>query len=389
MARMAGMPFRPWSQRVRPPILALLPVPLVILLAACAPGQDSAPAGGGGEMPPPEVVVHEVRATTLARSVEIPGRMEAVRSAEVRARVEGILEQRLYTEGSEVKAGTPLFRIDPRTLAASLAAAKANLAKAEAQAQIAEQTLARNRALFESKMVSQQLIDQSLAVKAEKEAEVGGARATLTAAEIDLAHATVIAPIAGRVGRALVTEGALVGKNEATHLATIEQYDPIRVAFSQSSTEFMPLRDTLRAGAARLRLILDDGQEYPHPGRVLFNDLAVDPATGTVGVRAEFPNPERRLLPGQYVRVRLPLSRADAVFLVPQRSVQVGPQGQTVLSVGADGTVAPLAVKTGGLHGDAWIILSGLKGGERIIVDGVQKARPGMKVKAVAAGAAK
>ena len=379
------MPYRPIA-----PLTALLL--LAGALAACSPKQDqAAPAGPMGGMPPPEVEVITVQPQTVARTVETPGRLEAVRTAEVRARVEGILEKRLFREGSEVKRGDILFRIDPRTLEANVAAARASLAKAEAQALIASQTMARKEALVGSNAVSRQEYEQAVAGKAQADAEVAAARATLQRAEIDLGHATVTAPIDGRIGRALVTEGALVGKGEATHLATIEQYDPIRVAFSQSSADFLRLREAIRSGTASaspapVRLILENSREYGQPGRILFNDLAVDPATGTVGIRAEFPNPGRDLLPGQFVTVRLPLSQARDVITVPQRSVQVGPQGQMVMLVGPEDMVVPAPVQTDGLSGSDWIIATGLKGGERVIVNGLQKARPGTPVKAVPLG---
>jgi membrane fusion protein (multidrug efflux system) len=216
----------------------------------------------------------------------------------------------------------------------------------------------------------------------------------LSKTEIDLSYASVTAPISGRIGRALVTEGALVGKGEATPLANIEQYEPIWVNFSQSSAEFLNLRENLRSGKAKasqapLKLVLENGREYAHPGKLLFNDLAIDPATGSVGLRAEFPNPERSLLPGQFVTVRLPVAQAENVIVVPQRAVQASPQGQAVMLVGADGKVMPQPVKTGGLSGADWIIAEGLKGGERVIVNGIQKARPGSQVKAIPAASAK
>ena len=368
-----------------------LPALLLPLLAACGP-QSEAPQGGpppgGGMPPPPQVEVITVSPKSVPHTVEVPGRLQAVRQAEVRARVEGILEKRDYTEGGEVRAGQVLFRIDPRTLKANVESAKAALVRARAQALIAGQNLERLQGLVGSKAISKQEFDQAVAARAQAEADVAAGLAALNRAEIDLSHATVTAPIAGRIGRAQVTEGALVGKGEATHLATIEQYDPIWVNFSQSSADYLRLREALRQGKAvasraPVRLVLEDGREYRRPGRLLFDDLAVDPATGSVGMRAEFPNPERELLPGQFVTVRLPVAQAADVIVVPQRAVQVTPQGQAVLLVGPDGKVLPQPVKTGGLSGADWIIAEGLKGGEKVIVEGVQKARPGMAVTVV------
>lgn len=362
---------------------------LLLALAGCKPQAGAAPAGAmGGGMPPPEVEVITAAPHDVPRTVEIPGRLQAVRTAEVRARVEGILERRLYQEGGEVKAGQALFRIDPRTLAANVASAKATLARTQAQALIAGQNLARMQGLVNTQAISKQDYDQAVAADAQAKAEVAAAQAALQKAEIDLSYARVTAPISGRIGRALVTEGALVGRGEATPLATIEQYQPIWVNFSQSSADFIALREAVKHGKAvaskaPVRLVLENGQEYPHPGKLLFNDLAVDPNTGSVGLRAEFPNPERELLPGQFVTVRLPVAQAENVIVVPQRAVQSSAQGQAVLVVAPDGKVMPQPVKTGGLSGGNWIIAEGLKGGEQVIVNGVQKARPGAPVKPV------
>jgi membrane fusion protein (multidrug efflux system) len=354
------------------------------LLAACGQKTEApaGAAGGGGAMPPPEVSVITVQPGTVARTVEVPGRLRAVRTAEVRARVEGILEKRLYTEGSEVKAGQALFRIDPRTLQANALSARAALAQAKAQALVAEQTLERKKTLIAENAVSKQDYDLAIASQAQAAAAVEAAKAALARTEIDLSYASVTAPIAGRIGRALVTEGALVSKGEATHLTTIEQHDPIWVDFAQSSADFQRLRGG-KANLGPVELLLDEGRKYGHSGKLLFNDLAVDPATGSVGMRAEFPNPGRALLPGQFVTVRLPVAKLENVIAVPQRAVQVSPGGQMVLLVGADGMVTPRPVKTGGLSGDNWIITEGLKGGEQVIVDGVQKVRPGAPAKAV------
>lgn len=347
-----------------------------------------------GAMPPPEVEVITVAPSNVPRTVEAPGRLQAVRTAEVRARVEGILKQRAFVEGSEVRAGEVLFLIDAPNLAANVESAKASIAKAKAQALIAGQTLERMQALAGSKAVSKQDLDTAVAAEAQAKAEVLATQAALTRAQIDLGHATVTAPISGRIGRAMVTEGALVGKNEATALTQIEQYNPIWVNFSQSSADFINLREALKSGKAKassapVRLVLENGQEYPHPGKLLFNDLAVDPATGSVGLRAEFPNKDRSLLPGQFVTVRLPVALAENVITVPQRAVQVSPQGQAVMVVGPNSVVMPQPVKTGGLSGNDWIIAEGLKGGEKVIVNGVQKARPGSPVTALEANAGK
>ena len=368
--------------------VSLLTLVVLLSLGACKPQSAPQQGGPGGGMPPPEVEVITVAPRNVPRTLEAPGRMQAIRTAEVRARVEGILEQRNYTEGSEVKAGEVLFRIDSRMLAANVESAKATLARSQAQKLIAGQNLERMQALVASNAVSKQEFDQAMATKAQANADVAAAQAALSRAEIDLSYAAVTAPISGRIGRALVTEGALVGKGEATPLASIEQYNPIWVNFSQSSADFLNLREAMHSGKikpsqAPVKLVLENGREYSQPGKLLFNDLAVDPTTGSVGLRAEFPNPNRSLLPGQFVTVRLPVALAENVIAVPQRALQASPQGQTVLVVGADGTAMAQPVKTDGLSGADWIIAAGLKGGEKIIVNGLQKVRPGMPVNAV------
>lgn len=363
----------------------VLPLLTLALLAACQQKPD-APAGAGA-MPPPEVEVITVTPGAVTPSIEVPGRLKAVRTAEVRARVEGILDKRLFQEGSEVKAGDVLFQIDPRTLAANEQSAQAALAQARAQALVANQTLERKKILIASKAVSQQDYELAVASQAQAAAAVEAAEAALARARIDLSYATVTAPISGRIGRALVTEGALVGKGEATHLATIEQFQPIWADFSQASADFQRLRPSGKSRSlGPVHLILEEGQAYPHAGRLLFNDLAVDPATGSIGMRAEFPNPNRDLLPGQFVTVRLPVAKAASVITVPQRAVQVAGQGQLVMLVGPEGKVEPRPVKTGGLAGGDWIISEGLQGGEQVIVNGLQKARPGSLVKPIPLG---
>ncbi|HET6718694.1 MAG TPA: efflux RND transporter periplasmic adaptor subunit [Rhodocyclaceae bacterium] len=362
----------------------------LLLLAACGAGGGDTPgpakAAAGGAPPPPEVEVIIVSRNDVSRAVELPGRAQAIRTAQVRARVEGIVEARLFQEGTDVRAGQPLFRLDGRVLAANVESARAQLNKAQAEATNAEQSLQRFQSLAAQKMASGQQIDQAVARQRQALADVGVAKAALARSEIDLSYATVTAPIGGRIGRALVTEGALVGKGEATHLATIEQLDPIWINFSQSSADYLRLREAFAGGKAKpardraIRLLLENGNEYALPGKLLFSDLSIDPSNGSVGMRAEFPNPQRLILPGQFVNLRLPVAEAEGAITVPQRAVQASPQGQTVMTVGPDNKVTPKAVKTGGLSGNDWIIAEGLNGGEQVIVNGLQKARPGSPV---------
>ena len=371
-------------------MLQLKTFPLILtsalLLAAC--GKDGKQAGGP-QMPPAEVSVVTVSKDQAPLTFDLAGRVVALRTAEVRARVEGILEKRLFAEGGEVKAGQSLFRIDPRTLEANLAAAKAALAKAEASALIASQTVARYRVLAKEQGVSKQELDQAEAQLKQAEAEVAAQKAAVTNASINLAHASVIAPISGRIGRALVTEGALVGKSEATQLATIEQLDPIYVNFTQSSGELLNLKQMLKAGQLKkagsvpVELTLENGTSYPLRGKLLFSEQTVDPATGTVTLRAEFPNPERLLLPGMFATIRIAQGKIENAIRVPQRAVMMSPQGASVYVVDKEGKVAPLPVKTGGLSGKDWLITGGLEGGEQVVVEGLQKVRQGAIVKPV------
>lgn len=353
---------------------------IAITLAGCGSDAPSGPGGPGAGMPPAEVDVMVAGAGGATLTQELPGRLQAVRSAQVRARVEGVVEKRLFVEGSDVKAGTSLFHIDARTYKAAAEAARADLS-------VAQVTVERYKPLLEVKAVSQQEFDAASA--RQKQAE-----AALARAELDLENANVLAPISGRIGRALVTEGALVGKGEATQLAQIEQLDPIYANFTQSGAELLRLKSAIQAGKMRatndtaVELMLEDGSSYPQKGRLTFADLAMDPNTGAVTLRAEFPNPRRDLLPGMFVRIRFPQATMDKVIRVPQKAVQMGPLGSFVLVVGEDGKVANRSVKTSGMSGSDWIVADGLKVGEQVIVNGLQKAKPGAVVKPVPLGAA-
>lgn len=354
---------------------------LLVLLAACGEGdKKAAPAGaagpGVGAAPPPaEVDIVTVTAGNATITQDLPGRLLAYRSAQVRARVEGVIEKRLFVEGSDIKAGTPLFRIDARTYQAQVAAAEADLAATRA-------VFERYKPLLETKAVSQQEFDAA-------QAKVKQAEATLAKAQLDLENAVPPAPISGRIGRALVTEGALVGKGEATHLVTIEQLDPIRVEFTQTYSDLLRLQQAVKAGkqkraeSAQVELLFEDGSLYATKGRVQFADLAVDPSSGAVVLRADFPNPNRDLLPGTFVRVRFPQAQLDNAIRVPQRAVLNSPQGQSVMLVAEEDKVVPQPIRTGAMAGTDFVVTDGLKGGERVIVNGLQKVRPGAVVKPV------
>ena len=341
--------------------------------------------------PPPEVRIVSARSQPIANLVEVPGRLEAVRIAEVRARVNGIVEHRLYTEGTDVRAGQALFAIDPREMRAQLSAVQATLTRAEATAANAQQDVTRYNGLVAQQAISQQEYDTALARLRTAQADVAQARAQVEAAQLNLSYTTVNAPIAGRAGRAQVTEGALVSAASATLLTTIEQIDPIFVNFSQSSSDLLALRRDVASGVLKVpalervevQIVLEDDSVYGHTGRLNFLDLRIDEATGTTALRAQFPNASRTLLPGQFVRARIAAGVRSDRLLIPQRAVTLTSKGANVMVVGANDVVESRAVTVGDLRADSWIVLSGLAAGDRVIVDGLQKVRAGQPVRVV------
>jgi membrane fusion protein (multidrug efflux system) len=355
------------------PVL-LLSLLLAAGLSACGAEKAAQGQTAGAAPPAAEVEVITAASAPVTLTQELPGRLEAVRTAQVRARVEGVVEKRLFAEGRDVAAGASLFRIDPRTYQAAADSAAADAA-------VAKLTVDRYKPLLPMKAVSQQEYDQA-------EAKYKQALAAQSRAQLDLENAHVPAPIGGRIGRAMVTEGALVGRGEATLLATIEQLDPIYADFTQSNADLLRLQQAVTAGSlkrtgeSRVDLILEDGSIYRFPGKLQFADLAVDPNTGSIQLRAQFPNPKRELLPGTFVRIRVPQAVSDKAIKVPQRAVMGGAQGQYVMLV-EDGKATPRPVKTASMAGEDWVVSEGLKGGEQVIVNGLQKARPGTPVKAV------
>ncbi|KQW38949.1 efflux RND transporter periplasmic adaptor subunit [Rhizobacter sp. Root404] len=363
----------------------------ISLLAAC--GQKPEGAGGppGGGMPPAEVGVITVATQSIGLATELPGRLEASRVAQVRARAAGILQKRLFTEGSDVKAGQVLFTIDAAPYQATAASARAALARAEANLTQATALAERYKPLMEANAISKQEYINAVAAQKTAQADVASGRATVQTAQINLGYATVTAPISGRIGRALVTEGALVGQGEVTPLATIQQINPMYVNFTQSTTDVLRLRRAVESGkfkrsgtdGAVVRVLLEDGSDYGQAGKLLFSDLSVDPTTGQITLRAQVPNPTGLLLPGMYVRVRLEEAQAEAGIVVPQQAVTRGTSGDTVMVVGADGKVAPRPVKVGAAVNGQWVVLDGLKAGEQVMVDGFQKLRGNAPVKPV------
>ncbi|NRT56133.1 efflux RND transporter periplasmic adaptor subunit [Sphaerotilus uruguayifluvii] len=364
---------------------------LAAVLTACGGGADKpaggagAPGAGGGAAPPPPAVgVLTVESRPVAIRSELSGRLEAWRTAQVRARVAGIVQKRLFTEGGSVQAGQALFQLDDAPYRATLDSALAAQAKAEANLAQAQANLARNEPLAAARAISQtEWVATQTALK-QAQADVATAKAAVTTARLNVDYAQVKAPISGTIGRALVTEGALVGQGEVTQLALIQQTDPMYVNFTQSAAEVMRLRRAVEAGrlgegggrGADVRLVLDDGSEHPQPGRLLFSDLSVDATSGQVTLRAEVPNPKGTLLPGLFVRVRIAQAEAPRAVLLPQQAVTRGNAGDTVLVVGEGNLPAPRPVKIGGANGANWVVLEGLKDGEQVIVDGFQKMRP-------------
>lgn len=339
--------------------------------------------------PTPQVRVETLQLQPLAISSELSGRILAPRTAEVRARVAGVVLKRVYREGSDVKQGDVLFLIDPAPFKADHDSARATLAKAEAtlyQARLQEQ---RYRELVDDKAVSRQEYDNAKASFLQADADVAAAKAALERTRLNLGYATVTAPISGRIGRAQVTEGALVGQNESTPLATIQQLDPIHADVTQSTRELNALRRALRAGElqqvgdgqARATLIQYDGSAYPLPGKLLFSDISVDPSTNQITLRSEFPNPDLDLLPGSYVRVRLEQAVQPKGLSVPQRAILRDSAGvPKVLVVDAQARVSDRQVVLGSAQGDRWVVSEGLTPGEQVVVEGLQHVKAGDQV---------
>lgn len=356
-------------------------------LGACSKAPPPAPAKGI-----PEVGVITVQTQELQVSSELPGRTSPYQIAEVRPQVGGIVEQRLFNEGGDVKAGEVLYLIAPASYRAAVDSARAAQAKAEATAMQARLKLDRYKELVAIKAVSQQDYDDANAAVKQTEADVAASRAALDTAQINLGYTRIVSPIAGRAGKSTVTPGALLTASQVTALTTVQQLDPIYVDVTQSSTELMRLRRALesgkikRAGAdkAKVKLLLDDGTAYALEGNLAFSDVTVDPGTGAVSLRAVFPNPRHELLPGMYVRAVLQQGVNEQGIAVPQQGVTRNSKGEaTALVVGADGKVEQRILQTGEARADKWVVNAGLKVGDQLIVEGVQKAKPGTMVKAV------
>ncbi|EAC1132386.1 multidrug efflux pump subunit AcrA [Salmonella enterica subsp. enterica] len=366
------------------PLAVVLMLSGSLALTGCDDKQDQQ---GGQQMP--EVGVVTLKTEPLQITTELPGRTVAYRIAEVRPQVSGIILKRNFVEGSDIEAGVSLYQIDPATYQATYDSAKGDLAKAQAAANIAELTVKRYQKLLGTQYISKQEYDQALADAQQATAAVVAAKAAVETARINLAYTKVTSPISGRIGKSSVTEGALVQNGQASALATVQQLDPIYVDVTQSSNDFLRLKQELANGSlkqengkAKVDLVTSDGIKFPQSGALEFSDVTVDQSTGSITLRAIFPNPDHTLLPGMFVRARLQEGTKPTALLVPQQGVTRTPRGDaTVLVVGADNKVETRQIVASQAIGDKWLVTDGLKAGDRVVVSGLQKVRPGAQVK--------
>ena len=360
-------------------------------LTGCSKSKSAAPPPSG----PPEVGIIVVKPEKVSLTTELSGRTTPQLIAEVRPQVGGIILKRLFTEGSDVKAGQVLYQIDPATYAAAFASARASQARAEANLNSVRLKAERYRDLVGIKAVSQQDNDDAQALFKQAEADVASTKAAVETARINLAYTRITAPISGRIGRSTVTTGALVTASQTAALATIQQLDSMYVDVTQSTADLLKLKQNLANGvlkksdSAQVKLLLEDGSPYPLTGTLKFSEVTVDQSTGSVTLRAVFPNPKSALLPGMFVRAILVEGVNENAILIPQRGVTRNPKGEAmVMTVGAEEKVEPRPIKVVRTVGDSWLVSDGLKTGDRVILEGLQKARPGTAVKAVPFGSA-
>jgi len=366
-----------------------------ILLAACGEKPQAGPGGMAGGMPPVPVNVVTVQPARAEIAVELPGRVDAIKNAQIRARVNGIVETINFRQGSDVKAGDLLFTIDPAPYRAARASAAAELKRAQANANSARQLVRRYAELIQSRAISEQEYDNAVAQAEQADAAIAAAQAALETADINLGYTRVTSPIDGRIGQSLVTEGALVSAAAATLMANVQQISEVYVDVTRSTMELAAMRRNLGRdlasgryqktdeNIARVQALLEDGSVYAHPGQMLFSGISVDPGTGQVTVRSQFPNPDMTLLPGMYVRVRVPQAVNDNALLVPQQAVQRAVDGSASLLLVVDGKAQPRPVRVGPAVGQNWLIEDGLGAGETVIAAGFQKARPGAPVQPI------
>jgi membrane fusion protein (multidrug efflux system) len=380
----------PLTTRQRASLAA--PVLATIVLAGCSQAQQVA-----APPPVPEVTVQAAHRTSVPVAIELPGRTAPLLIAQVRARVDGIVQAQRYADGTDVGKNQPLYQIDPTPYRVALDSAQANLKKMQANLAAMTAQLERYKVLIDGNGISRQAYDNAVAAQGQAAADVAAARAAVASATINLGYTSVTSPIAGRTGITQVTQGAYVQASSATLLTTVQQIDPMYVDLRQSSTEALNLRQQAEKGALKeggadslkVALTLEDGSRYPLEGTLQFSGVTVDPATGSVVVRAVFPNPRHVLLPGMFVRARVTEGVNENALLVPVPAVTHNPQGQsTALVVGADDKVAMRVLQTSGMAGDNWVIGAGLREGERVVVAGGQKVRPGTLVKPVTSAAA-
>lgn len=367
------------------PLAAILVLSGSLVLIGCN-DKDAAQAHA---QQAPEVGIVTLKAAPLNITTELPGRTSAFRVAEVRPQVSGIILKRNYVEGSDVTAGTSLYQIDPATYQAAYDSAKGDLAKAQAAAEIARLTVNRYKPLLGTNYISKQEYDQAVSSAMQANATVLAAKAAVETARINLAYTQVTSPISGRTGKSSVTEGALVTSGQATAMTTVQQLDLMYVDVTQSSDEFLRLKKELadgtlkqEGGKAKVRLLLENGTEYAETGTLEFSGVTVDETTGSITIRAIFPNPNEALLPGMFVRARLDEGVRPDALLVPQQGVTRNPRGEaTAMVVGADDKVELRTLVANQAIGDKWLVTEGLKAGDRLIVSGLQKIRPGVQVK--------
>lgn len=367
------------------PLAVVLMLSGSVALTGCDDKQNQQQAA-----PAQEVGVVTLKSEPLQITTELPGRTSAWRVAEVRPQVSGIILKRNFTEGSDVKAGVSLYQIDPATYQASYDSARGDVAQAQAAANIAQLTLNRYKKLLNTRYISQQDYDDALAKAQQANASVVAAKAALETARINLAYTKVTSPISGRIGKSNVTEGALVANGQANALATVQQLDPIYVDVTQSSNDFMRLKQEMANGTlkqengkAKVELVTDNGTKYPQTGTLEFSEVTVDQSTGSITLRAIFPNPDHTLLPGMFVRASLEEGIYQNALLVPQQGVTRTPRGDaTVMVVGKDDKVEMRNVVAKQAIKDKWLVTNGVKAGDRVIVSGLQKVRPGAQVKA-------
>lgn len=360
-------------------------------------GCNKTKAGGPPPNAPAEVGIVVVKPERVSLTTELPGRTTPLLIAEVRPQVGGIIQKRLFSEGSDVKTGQILYQIDPATYQAAFASASAAQARAEANLFAVRLKAERYRDLVGIKAVSQQDNDDAQAMFKQAEADVASTKAAVETARINLAYTKVTAPISGRIGRSTVTDGALVTAGQPAALATIQQLSSMYVDVTQTSADLLKLKQNLASGLmkkggtaqAQVKLLLEDGSAYPLPGTLKFSEVTVDQSTGSITLRAIFPNPKQTLLPGMFVRAILEEGVNENAILIPQRGVTRNPKGEAmVMAVGAEEKVEPRLIKVVRTVGDNWLVSEGLKTGDRVIVEGLQKARPGNPVKAVPFGSA-